>query len=60
MRTTFDQIVGELALGEQGVGGDGFAGDIERFEHRDRHPDLVGAFQLIAAIDGQRGDFFWV
>lgn len=56
----FDQMRGELALGEQGVGGNGLAGDVDGGEHRDSHPDLVGAFQLITAVDGQGGDFFWV
>jgi hypothetical protein len=60
VRAAFDQMLGELALGEQGVGGDGFGGDVEGFERRDGRANLVGAFQGIAAVDGQVGDFFWV
>ncbi|WPL13250.1 hypothetical protein Thiosp_03048 [Thiorhodovibrio litoralis] len=64
VRAALDQVGSELALGEERVGGEGFAGKVEGIEHRDRHPDLPlffwGAFQLIAAIDGQRADFFWV
>ena len=60
VRTALGQIIGELALGQQRVGGQGLAGEVEGIEYRDRHPDLVGAFQLLAATDRQRGDFFWV
>ena len=60
MGVAFDQVGGELALGQQGVGGDGLAGEVNRFEDRDGHPDLIGAFQFVGAIDGQGGDFFWV
>jgi hypothetical protein len=37
-------MLGKFALGEQSVGGDGFGGDVEGFEHRDGHANLVGAF----------------
>ena len=60
MGVTFDQVGGELALGQQGIGGDGLAGEVNRFEDREGHPDLVGAFQFVAAVDGQGADFFWV
>ena len=52
--------MGELALGQQGVGGDGLAGDVEGFQERDDHPDLVGLLDLVAAVYGQGADFFWV
>jgi hypothetical protein len=52
VRIARDQILGECALGEQGVGGDGLAGDVDGLEHRDGHPDLVGTFQLVATVDG--------
>ena len=54
------QIGGQLALGQQGVGGDGLAGELEGFEERDDHPDLVGLFGLVPVADGQGTDFFWV
>jgi hypothetical protein len=56
----FDQVVGELALREQGIGGDGLAGDVHTLEQGNEHPDLVGLFDLIGAVYGQSGDFFWV
>ena len=54
--------VGELALGEQGVGGEGPAGevDVEVVEHGDDGADLVGAFGLVVGTDRQAVDFFWV
>lgn len=52
------EVIGELALGEQGVGGEGLAGDIQGVEERDHHPDLVGLLDLVAARYGQGADFF--
>ena len=60
--------VGELALGEQGVGGEGPAGevDVEVVEHGDDGADLVPtacgrrAFGLVVGTDRQAVDFFWV
>jgi hypothetical protein len=46
----FDQVAGELALGEQGVGGEGLASDVHALEERDEHPDLVGLFELVGAL----------
>ena len=49
---------GDRGLGEQGIGGDGFAGEVAEFaEQRERDSDLVGAL-LGAAVAGQDG-FFW-
>ena len=56
----FDQVAGELALGEQGIGGDRRAADVHAREQRDDHPDLIGLFDLVGAVYRQRGDFFWV
>ena len=55
-----DQVFGELALGQQRVGGDGLAGDVEGFQQRDDPPDLVGLLDLIGAAYGQGADFFLV
>ena len=60
VRAARNEMAGELALCEQGIGGDGLAGDVDGIKDRDGHPDLVGAFQFVAAVDGERGDFFWV
>jgi hypothetical protein len=37
-----------LGLGEQGIGGDGLADDLERLEQRQGHADLIGLPKLIA------------
>lgn len=55
-----DQVGGELALGQQGVGGEGLAGDVEGFQQWDDHLDLVGLIDLLATAYGQGADFFWV
>ena len=55
-----DQIGGELALGQQRIGGDLLALDIDGIQQRDGHLDLVGAFDLVIAVYRQGTDFFWV
>ena len=60
MRLALDQIVGEPALGEQGVGRHILALNLDGFQQRDGHLDLVGALDLRAAFYGQGTDFFWV
>ena len=62
MRASADEEVGELCLGEQGVGGEGFAGEVgfEGLKHGDDGADLVGALGLFAGADGQAAYFFWV
>jgi hypothetical protein len=42
------------------VGGDGLAGDVQALEQGDGPADLVGLFDLIGAVYGEAGDFFWV
>lgn len=59
-RTLFDQIVGQLALSQQCVGGNGFTINIERTEGWDKHSDLIGLFGLVAIFYRQGTDFFWV
>ena len=56
----FDQIGGEFALGQQCIGGDILALDIDGIEQRNGYLDLVGAFDLVIAVYRQGGDFFWV
>jgi len=56
----FKEIIGELARGEQGIGGDRLAGDVQRLKDRDDHPDLVGLLKLVTAAYGQGTAFFWV
>ena len=56
----FDDVLGELALGEEGISGDGFTFDIDGVEKRDRRLDFIYAFDLIRTFYGQGADFFWV
>ena len=56
----FKDVVGERALGQQGVSGNGLAGDVQRLKHRDDHPDLIGLLDFVAAFYGQCSNFFWV
>ena len=51
------QVGGDRGLGQQGIGGDGLAGEVaELVEQRDRDPDLVGAL-VGAVVTGQHGFF---
>lgn len=54
-----DQIGGERALGQQRVGGEGFAGEIQGGDQWDEGADLVGLFGGLVG-SGQQADFFWV
>ena len=63
MRSGRDDKVGNTLLGQEGVGGDIFPGDIDRFEQGDRHPDFIGSFGFlpgVSCLDGQGIHFFWV
>ena len=60
MGLAFNGIGGQLALGQQGIGGEGLAGDVEGVEDGDGHPALVGLFDRIALAYGEGTDFFWV
>jgi len=55
-----DDIVGDRALGDQGVGGDFFAFDIYGIKQGDGGFDFVGSFQFLASLYRQASDFFWV
>ena len=57
--TVSDQILGDLALGQEGIGGDFFALDIDGIKQRDGGFDFVGAFELFTALYGQGAYFFW-
>ena len=54
------EAVRELALGEQGVGGEGGAGDIgvQAVEQGEDGADFVGAFGFVVGADGEPVDFF--
>ena len=54
------QIIGDLALGQESIGGNVFALDIDGIEQRDGHFDFIGALEFFIAFYGQRADFFWV
>jgi hypothetical protein len=55
-----DQIGGEAALREQGIGGDLFAPNLDSVQPRDGRFDLVGALDFIPILDRQGTYFFWV
>ena len=57
--TVPDQIVGDLALGQQGIGGNIFALNIDGIKERDGGLDFVGALNLLVGY-GQGAYFFWV
>ena len=53
-----EEIIGEAALGEQGIGGDGAARDVgDCLEQGDDGADLVGTLRSVASI-GLQADFF--
>ncbi len=56
-----DQVIGQLALGEQSVGGDVLVFDLDGLEQRDGGCDLVGLFGRFGIAGYRQGaDFFWV
>jgi hypothetical protein len=59
MGLAFYRIGGQFALGQQSIGGEGLAGEVEGVEDGDDHPDLVGLLDRIALAYGQGTDFFW-
>ena len=62
MRLAFaDQVVGKLALGQQGIGGHPFALNIDGLQQRDGHLDLVGTLEFFRTCYYRQGrHFFWV
>lgn len=56
-----DQVLGQLALGQQGVGGDLLVFDVDGVEQRDGGSDFVGLFDRFGiAVYRQGADSFWV
>lgn len=55
-----DQVIGDMPLGQKGIGGNIFALDIDGIQQRDGGFDFVGALELIVRRYGQGADFFWV
>jgi hypothetical protein len=60
MAFTFaDDIVGDFALIEQGIGGNIFALNIDGIQQRDGGFDFIGAFNILVGYR-QGTYFFWV
>ena len=56
-----DQVSGQRALGQQGVGGNLLVFEVDRVEQRNGGSDLVGLFDRFGiAVYRQGADFFWV
>jgi hypothetical protein len=56
-----DQVSGQLALGQQRVGGDVLVFDVDRVEQRNSGSDFVGLFDRFGVTVYRQGaDFFWV
>ena len=60
VRPACDQVIGQVALCQQRIGGDIEAGDVDRVKPRRGRLDLIGALDLIVVVDAQAADFFWV
>jgi hypothetical protein len=58
--TLRDQVLGNLALGQQSIGGHILALKMEGVKHGDGHLDFVGTFDFFFVFYGQGTDFFWV
>jgi hypothetical protein len=55
----FDQVGGDLALSQQGVGGNFFALNIDGIKKRNSGLDFVGPFDVLV-VYRQGAYFFWV
>lgn len=58
--TVFHQIACKIALGQEGVGGNHFALDVDSVKERGGRFDLVGSLELLIAFFGEGAYFFWV
>ena len=59
MGVAFDQVVGDGALGQQGIGCNFFSGDIDGGKQRDGGLDFIGTLDGFV-VYGQGTHFFWV
>ena len=55
----FDQVCGDFALGQQGIGSNFFALNIDGIKQGDGGLDFVGTFEIFR-VYGQGTYFFWV
>jgi hypothetical protein len=55
----FDQVGGDFALGQQGIGGNFFALNIDGIKQGDGCLDFVGTLEVFL-VYGQGPYFFWV
>ena len=55
-----NQVVGQLALGQQGIGTDLLARNVDGIQQGNGHLNLVGAFDFFTVRYGQGAHFFWV
>lgn len=61
MRISGQNLAGEMALGQQGVGGQCFAGqiDFEGLDQGQERPDFIGLLGRVVVDALQLADFFW-
>jgi hypothetical protein len=57
--TIRDQVLRDLTLSQQGIGGHILALNINGVKQGDSHPDLIGAFGVFSVSYRERADFFW-
>jgi len=54
-----NQVLGNLALGQQSIGGHILALNIDGVKEGNGHLDLVGALQFVTVFGRQGTHFFW-
>lgn len=57
--TFLDQVMGDFALGQQGIGGNIPSLDIDGIKERDGGLDFVGTFDFSTILYRERTYFFW-
>ena len=57
--TFLDQVMGDFALGQQGIGGNIPSLDIDGIKERDGGLDFIGTFDLSTIFYRERTYFFW-
>ena len=55
-----NQILGDVALGQQGICGNFFALKINGIKQGDGGFDFIGTFEFFTALYREGSDFFWV